>query len=69
MALFQTIMGNNFAREFREGAAGPPETSTTPLQNSVPTFDPLLGFPNGRVPRELTVTQVLVLAMAVVVPV
>ena len=27
-------------------------------QDSAPTFDPLLGFPNGRVPRVLNATQV-----------
>ena len=27
-------------------------------QDSAPTFDPMLGFPNGRVPRVLNVSQV-----------
>ena len=43
-------MGNTWVREFREG----PEI--TPRQDSVPTFDPMLGFPNGRKPRVMTVT-------------
>ena len=29
-------------------------------QDSAPTFDPMLGFPNGRVPRVLNVSQVCV---------
>jgi len=44
-------MGNVWVREFHEG----PEV--TPRQDSKPTFDPLLGFPNGRKPREMTVTE------------
>ena len=43
-------MGNTWVREFHEG----PEV--TPRQDSVPTFDPMLGFPNGRKPRVMTVT-------------
>lgn len=43
-------MGNTWVREFREG----PEI--IPRQDSVPTFDPMLGFPNGRKPRVMTVT-------------
>ena len=31
---------------------------TTFLKDSAPTFDPLLGFPNGRVARVLNATQV-----------
>merc|ERR1719435_924918 len=43
-------------REFRDGVAQSPN-SVTPIPDSKPTFDPLLGFPNGRKPRELTVSQ------------
>ena len=28
----------------------------TPKQDSAPTFDPMLGFPNGRKPRVMTAT-------------
>ena len=31
---------------------------TTFFKDSAPTFDPLLGFPNGRVARVLNATQV-----------
>ena len=67
-------MGNNWVREFREGTAQSPN-STTPEQESKvdrpsvhyhvsichdlilqATFDPLLGFPNGRTPRVMTVS-------------
>ena len=44
-------MGNIWAREFREG----PEV--TPRQESKPTFDPMLGFEQGRKPRVMTVTE------------
>ena len=49
------IMGNNFVREFRDGTAQSPN-SVTPVQDSRPTFDPMLGFPNGRVQRNLSVS-------------
>jgi len=49
-------MGTTWSREFAEGSAYNPG-STTPLQDSAPTFDPLLGFPNGRVARVLNATQ------------
>lgn len=43
-------MGNIWVRELREGSA------FTPKQDSEPTFDPLLGFPNGRKQRVMTVS-------------
>merc|ERR1719495_2464481 len=43
-------MGNTWVRELRDGS------DVTPIQDSKPTFDPLLGFPNGRKPRVMTVT-------------
>eukprot|EP00088_Acartia_fossae_P018190 TRINITY_DN20479_c0_g1_i1.p1 TRINITY_DN20479_c0_g1~~TRINITY_DN20479_c0_g1_i1.p1 ORF type:complete len:130 (+),score=14.38 TRINITY_DN20479_c0_g1_i1:32-421(+) len=43
-------MGATWTREFWEG----PEV--TPKQYSKPTFDPLLGFPEGRKPRVMTVS-------------
>ena len=43
-------MGNVWVREFHEGK------DVTPRQDSKPTFDPLLGFPQGRKPRVMTVT-------------
>ena len=48
-------MGASFTREFHDGTAQSPN-SVTPVQDSKPTFDPLLGFPNGRVARPMTVT-------------
>merc|ERR1719458_2424982 len=49
-------MGNTWVREFQDGSSELPG-SVTPKQDSAPTFDPLLGFPNGRVPRVLNATQ------------
>merc|ERR1712080_159054 len=49
------IMGNNWVREFRDGTAQSPD-SVTPHQGSQPTFDPNMGFTNGRVPRVLNVS-------------
>ena len=48
-------MGQNWTREFYEGTSQMPG-STTPAQDSKPTFDPMLGFPNGRVPRVMNVS-------------
>ena len=48
-------MGNSFVREFRDGTAQTPG-SVTPVQDSKPTFDPMMGFPNGRVQRNLSVS-------------
>jgi len=48
-------MGNSWVREFHDGTAQS-QNSVTPMQDSKPTFDPLVGFPNGRVPRVMTVT-------------
>ena len=48
-------MGQNWVREFHEGTSQMPN-STTPAQDSNPTFDPQLGFPKGRVPRVLNVS-------------
>ena len=39
----------------RDGTAQSPN-SVTPKQDSGPTFDPMLGFANGRKPRVLTVS-------------
>eukprot|EP00088_Acartia_fossae_P037677 TRINITY_DN38898_c0_g1_i1.p1 TRINITY_DN38898_c0_g1~~TRINITY_DN38898_c0_g1_i1.p1 ORF type:complete len:133 (-),score=47.43 TRINITY_DN38898_c0_g1_i1:214-612(-) len=41
-------MGNIWMRSLNDG----PEV--TPVQNTKPTFDPMLGFPNGRKPRVMT---------------
>ena len=49
------IMGNSWVREMRDGTAQMPG-SVTPEQDSKPTFDPMIGFPNGRVPRVLNVS-------------
>ena len=48
-------MGNSWTRELRDGTAQSPN-SVTPKQDSPPTFDPMLGFPSGRVPRVMTVS-------------
>ena len=48
-------MGNSWVREMRDGTAQMPG-SVTPEQDSKPTFDPMIGFPNGRVPRVLNVS-------------
>merc|ERR1712107_834940 len=45
----------NWVREFHECTSQMPN-STTPAQDSNPTFDPQLGFPKGRVPRVLNVS-------------
>ena len=42
-------------REMQDGTAQS-ANSVTPKQDSGPTFDPMLGFPNGRKPRVLTVS-------------
>jgi len=43
-------MGNIWVREFWEGQ------EVTPKQSTKPTFDPMLGFENGRKPRVMTVS-------------
>ena len=48
-------MGNSWVREMQDGTAQSPN-SVTPKQDSGPTFDPMLGFANGRKPRVLTVS-------------
>jgi len=48
-------MGQTWVREFHDGTAQAPD-SVTPMQDSKPTFDPLVGFPNGRTPRVMNVT-------------
>merc|ERR1712080_49718 len=46
-------MGQNWVRELKDGSSEMPN-SVTPKQHSQPTWDPMLGFPNGRKQRVLT---------------
>ena len=65
-------MGQTWVREFHDGTAQAPDSVTPMQDSKVlkpfiiiffllshfsqPTFDPLVGFPNGRTPRVMNVT-------------